>query len=91
MTFLMFEGIYGKSDFLNTLHLLIHADDTTLIATPRRLAESKIRSLITHCKRNQINLELSKCEFVVINGAPEDKMTLNLPNGVKWPSISRMV
>ena len=78
----MFEGIYGKSDFLNALHLLIHVDDTTLIATSRRLAESKIRSLITYCKRNQINLELSKCEFVVINGALEDKMALNLQNGV---------
>ena len=81
----------AKVIFLNALHLLIHADDTTLIATSRRLGESKIRSLITYCKRNQINLELSKCEFVVINGAPEDKMALNPPNGVKWPSIPRMV
>ena len=78
----MFEGIYGRNDFLNALHLLIHADDTTLIATSRRLAESKLRSLVQYCIRNNINLELSKCEFIVINGDQQDKENFILPNGL---------
>ena len=78
----MFEGIYGTSDFMNTLHLLIHADDTIIIGTSRKSVESKVRTLVQYCKKNHINLELSKCEFIVINGDLEDKANFVLPNGI---------
>ena len=77
----LFEGIYGTNDFLNSLHLLIHADDTTILGTSRRSVECKIRTLLGYCKRNHISLELSKCEFIVINGSIEDKVDFVLPNG----------
>ena len=77
----LFEGIYGISNSLNALHLLIHADDTTIIATSRTLAENKIRTLISYCKQNSINLEISKCEFIVVNGDAVDQSDFILPNG----------
>ena len=63
----MFEGIYGTDSFIDALHLLIHADDTTVLETSRQIVESKIRTLIIYCKNNHIQLEISKCEFIVIN------------------------
>ena len=37
--------------------------------------------MIAYCNKNQIKLELSKCEFIVVNGTVEDKMDFHLPNG----------
>ena len=65
---------------MNAIHL-IHADDTTIIATSRISAGSKIQTLANYCKRNSINLELSKCEFIVVNGDLNDKVDFFLPNG----------
>ena len=78
----MFEGIYGTDNFINALHLLIHADDTTILGTSRQIVESKIRTLIIYCKNNHIQLEISKCEFIVINGKDLDKADFVLPRGI---------
>ena len=77
----VFDLFEGSSDFMNTIHLVIHADDTTIIATSRISAGSKIQTLANYCKRNSINLELSKCEFIVVNGDLNDKVDFFLPNG----------
>ena len=53
----VFEAIYGKL----TLHLLIHADDTTIIANDRVSAIQKLGTLIQYCKQNYIKLQLTKC------------------------------
>ena len=36
-----FEGIFGRNGLFETIHLLIHADDTTIIASSRERAEQK--------------------------------------------------
>ena len=66
--FELFEAIYGRKSLLETVHLLMHADDTTMLASSRRNAESKIRTLLSFCANNYISLQVSKCEFIVING-----------------------
>ena len=76
-----FEAIYGRKDLLETIHLLIHADDTTLLASNRLTAESKIRSLLYYCKLNYISLQITKCEFIVINGNEHDKKDFIIDNG----------
>ena len=73
----VFEAIYGKL----TLHLLIHADDTTIIANDRESAIQKLGTLIQYCKQNYIKLQLTKCEFIVINGDHKDKADLQTPLG----------
>ena len=74
-----FDGIYGMTSLLETIHLLIHADDTTILASSRELAEAKIKSLLHYCAINHISLQLSKCEFIVINGTMDDKLDIALP------------
>ena len=77
----MFDGVYGVKDFLNSIHLLIHADDTTIVATSRKLMRSKIKTLVSYCNTNKISLEFSKCEFMVVNGEAVDKAEIVLEYG----------
>ena len=58
------------------MHLLIHADDTTILAGSRKSAERKIRSLMQYCAIDHISLQITKCEFIVINGDEHDKQPL---------------
>ena len=76
-----FDGLYGQRSLLETIHLLIHADDTTILASSREKAEAKLKSLMQYCKLNHISLQLSKCEFIVINGDLNDKRDIKLPEG----------
>ena len=39
--FALFDGIYGWKSILETVHLLIHTDDTTVLANSRQKADSK--------------------------------------------------
>ena len=71
-----FEAIHG-----NCLHLLVHADDTTIIADSRTNAEMKIKTLISYCNQNFIKLQFTKCEFIVINGDGNDKEDLKTSFG----------
>ena len=66
---------------LETIHLLIHADDTTILASSREAAEAKLRTMLQYCALNHISLQISKCEFIVINGDEEDKKDFSLPGG----------
>ena len=78
----LFDALHENNNILEKLHLLIHADDTTILANTRDSAKRKINTLISYCKQNYIALQISKCEFIVINGNPEDKIDFILPNGV---------
>ena len=77
----LFESIYGRKSLLDTVHLLIHADDTTILASSRGDAESKLRTLLSYCDANYISLQLTKCEFIVINGNDYDKQHIPIKNG----------
>ena len=67
-----FDGIFKRDGITEMLHLLIHADDTTILAESRESAERKLRCLMRYCAINHISLQLSKCEFIVINGDESD-------------------
>ena len=73
--FAFFDGIYGTSvDIIyEIIHILLHADDATLLAHTRDLAVSKLRTLLQYCNINCIVPQYTKCEFMVINGSKEDK------------------
>ena len=76
-----FDGIYGMTSLLETIHLLIHADDTTILASSREAAEAKLKTMLHYCALNHISLQMSKCEFIVINGNDEDKKDFSFPTG----------
>ena len=54
------------------VHVLMHADDATLIAATRDLAVSKLKHLLQYCNLNCIIPQYSKCEFIAINGDTSD-------------------
>ena len=69
------------TSLLETIHLLIHADDTTILASSREAAEAKLKTMLHYCALNHISLQISKCEFIVINGNDEDKKDFSFPTG----------
>ena len=69
----------GKLVF-DLLHILIHADDATIIASDRSSAVSKLKSMLTYCGLNRIIPQFSKCEFLVVNGTEEDHAPLPFGN-----------
>ena len=76
--FEFFDVIYGRSKevIFEVIHILLHADDATLLASTRTLAIEKIRSLLQYCSKNCIIPQYTKCEFTVINGTKKDKEPL---------------
>ena len=81
------ELIYdGGKHVLDVLHILIHADDATIIARDRNGAIAKLKSMLDYCHLNKIIPQYTKCEFVVVNGNDDDRSPLpfgeNLLNNV---------
>ena len=78
--FAFFQNIYTNTSncIYEIIHLLVHADDATLIASSRALATSKLRDLLRYCKINCIIPQYSKCQFIAINGGSDDKDPLPL-------------
>ena len=64
------------------IHLLVHADDVTLLATLRESAIEKLQTLSEYCSDNCIVPQFTKCMFVVINGSQEDRITLPFGNAL---------
>ena len=78
-----FYALYNNSldCLLEKIHLLIHADDANILSSSRELMLAKVRSMLQYCKINLIQLQLSKCMFIVINGTPEDRKEIELDVG----------
>ena len=77
---------YFQTFFMNTftylekLHMLVHADDLTIIATSREKMVKKIQNLLAYCKLNDIVIQISKCKFLVVNGTEMDKEPIPFQN-----------
>ena len=72
--FEVFRSAYGTcvDNIFNIIHLLIHADDLTLLATVRNDAIEKLRTLRQYCNTNHIVPQTTKCKFITINGTDTD-------------------
>ena len=67
----------GGALIFDVIHILIHADDATIIASDRLNAISKLRSMLSYCNLNCIIPQFTKCEFLVVNGDEEDMKPLS--------------
>ena len=67
---------------LDTLHCLLHADDTAILSTDRTLFTNKCNHMLDFFAENSLSLNLSKSGFLVINGNDDDKRNLELKNGM---------
>ena len=73
-----FRRIHGRcvENIYKLIHLLIHADDVTLLAVDRDGAIGKLRTLAEYCGLNYIIPQFVKCMFITINGSPADNEAL---------------
>ena len=62
------------------MHILVHADDLTLVAISRSELIKKLEILLKYCQLNKIVIEHSKCKFLVINGTDADKDPIPFDN-----------
>ena len=69
----LFDG--GKHIF-DAIHILIHADDATIIASDRINATIKLKSMLDYCSINYIIPQFTKCDFLVVNGTKDDRSPL---------------
>ena len=76
--FEVFRKAFGTcvDNMFKVIHLLIHADDLTLLATIRDRAISKLQTLRQYCNINYIIPQTTKCKFITINGTPTDNEPL---------------
>ena len=71
-----------REPFIDTLHCLLHADDTTIISTDRQLFIDKCNVMLEYFDENELKLNLSKSGYLIINGKEADhKCPLTLRNG----------
>ena len=69
--------------FLDILHCLLHADDTAIVSTNRTDFVNKCNHMIKFFDENDLKLNFSKCEYLIINGKGDDvKEALQLSNGL---------
>ena len=77
-----FGAIYdGGKKAYDFLHLLVHADDATVIACDRLSVMNKLRSLLCYCNQNCIIPQYTKCEFMVTNGTDADHLPIPFGTG----------
>ena len=68
--------------FIDTLHCLLHAYDTAIISTKKFDFVMKCNHMLVFFDENDLKLNFSKCEYLIINGKDEDvKEALKLRNG----------
>ena len=78
-----FHALYtnNTNGLLDKLHILIHADDANILSSLRKTMIGKVNSMLHYCNMNKIQLQLSKCRFMVINGSNDDKQNIVLNIG----------
>ena len=69
-TIAILDSIYSKATntSYNLLHILLHVDNATLLASTRNLC-----NLLHCCSTNRIISQYTKCEFIFINGSASDR------------------
>ena len=79
-----FRNIHGRclENIFKLIHLLIHADDVTLMATERCDTIFKLQTLCKYCEDNYIIPQTTKCKFCTINGDEDDNKPLPFDNTV---------
>ena len=75
----IFNNYFPTEEIIHYYHILLHADDSLILATNKKSLVNKFKKLDEYCLENNIKLQLSKCAFLGIN--VEDKMSFTLENG----------
>ena len=76
---IVFRNHFPAEEIINYFHILLHADDSLILATSKTSLIEKFKKLDEYCLKNNIKLQLSKCCFLAINS--EDKSDIILERG----------
>ena len=76
----IFNTIFAKELYVHTYHLLLHADDSLILASTKQLLIDKYCAMETYCVNNMLNLQPKKCGFICINST--EKSSFPLKNGL---------
>ncbi len=63
----LFRNTFPAEELLQFYHILLHADDSLILAASKDSLIRKFIKLAEYCKENNIKLQLGKCCFLVIN------------------------
>ena len=67
---------------IETMHVLLHADDTLILSTNRSLFIEKCNLMLEYFGKNKLKLNLGKSGYMIINGKTTDsKNCIDLKNG----------
>ena len=79
----MFEGIHGRyiDNNYKCIHLLVHADDVTMLAVERMNAFEQLRTLYSYCKLNHIipqKMRRIELHFLLVRHSWKTKTARNI-------------
>ena len=68
----LFKTHFPAEELIHHYHLLLHADDSLILAMSKVSLILKFKKLCEYCKINNIKLQLSKCGFLAIFSEEKD-------------------
>ena len=72
----IFKTLFIHELYIYSYHLLLHADDSLILATSKKLLIEKFKSMEKYCSENMLKLQPKKCGFMCINSEEKDSFTL---------------
>ena len=72
----IFREHFPAEEIINLFHILLHADDSLILATSKDSLIRKFKKLDEYCLENNIKLQLSKCCFLAINSDEKSDIVL---------------
>ena len=75
----IFTNYFPAEELIHYFHILLHADDSLILATTKEILINKFKKLDKYCLENNIKLQLNKCAFLCIN--TEEKTCFPSANG----------
>ena len=76
----IFSTLFASEMFIHTYHILLHADDSLILSTTKKLLIDKYNAMEKYSSDNMLHLQPKKCGFICINS--DEKAPIILKNGI---------
>ena len=73
----LFQRHFPSEELIHHYHLLLHADDSLILAMSKTSLIAKFRNLCEYCSINNIKLQLSKCGFLALFSEEKDPIVFD--------------
>lgn len=72
----IYNTLFAQELYIHMYHILLHADDSLILASTKKLLIEKYYAMDTYCMNNMLHLQPKKCGFICINSRETDSITL---------------